>query len=69
MIDGCLHWLTGTRTENDFYPIWEELGGVQDRTMIYHEEYARIEGEESKVFIVYSDIPPGAAHDRACTGG
>jgi phytoene dehydrogenase-like protein len=56
MIDGCLHWLTGTRPENDFYPIWEELGGVQDRTMIYHEEYARIEGEEGKVFIVYSDI-------------
>ena len=55
-IDGCIHWLTGSSPRNSFYPLWEELGVVQGRTMIDHEEYARIEGEEGKVFIVYSDI-------------
>ena len=55
-IDGCIHWLTGSNPGNSFYPMWEELGVVQGRTMIDHEEYARIEGEEGKVFIVYTNI-------------
>ena len=55
-IDGCIHWLTGSSPGNSFYRLWEEVGAVQGRTMIDHEEYARIEGEEGKVFIVYTDI-------------
>jgi phytoene dehydrogenase-like protein len=55
-IDGCLHWLTGSSPGQSFYPLWEELGAVQGRTMLYHEEYARIEGKGGKVLIVYSDI-------------
>jgi phytoene dehydrogenase-like protein len=55
-IDGCIHWLTGTRPGTDFYQIWEELGVMQASTIIEHEEYARIEGKDGKVFIVYSDI-------------
>ena len=55
-IDGCIHWLTGSKPGNSFYPFWEELGIVQGLTMIDHEEYARIEGKEGKTFIVYTDI-------------
>ena len=55
-IDGCIHWLTGSSPGNSFYRLWEEVGAVQGRTMIDHEEYARIEGKEGKVFIVYTDI-------------
>ena len=55
-IDGCIHWLTGSRPENSFYRMWKELGVIQGRTLIDHEEYARIEGKEGKVFIVYSDV-------------
>jgi phytoene dehydrogenase-like protein len=36
--------------------LWEEVGAVQERTMIDHEEYARIEGKDSKILIVYTDI-------------
>ncbi|MHA1945669.1 MAG: phytoene desaturase family protein [Candidatus Hodarchaeales archaeon] len=55
-IDGCIHWLTGSSPGNVFYRFWEELGVVQGRTMIDHEEYARVEGKEGKVLIVYTDI-------------
>ena len=55
-IDGCIHWLTGSSPGNSFYPLWEELGVVQGRTMIDHEEYARVEGRDGQVLIVYSDI-------------
>jgi phytoene dehydrogenase-like protein len=55
-IDGCLHWLTGVKPGADFYQIWEELGVIKNRTIIKHDEYARIEGKEGKVFIVHCDI-------------
>jgi phytoene dehydrogenase-like protein len=55
-IDGSIHWLTGSSPGNVFHPLWEELGAVKGRTIVDHEEYARIEGKEGKVFIVYTDI-------------
>jgi phytoene dehydrogenase-like protein len=55
-IDGCIHWLMGSRQGTSFYRLWEEVGAVQGRTMVDHEEFARIEGKEGKVFIVYTDI-------------
>lgn len=55
-IDGSLHWLTGSRPGNVFYPLWEDLGALQGRTIVDHEEYARIEGKVGQVFVVYSDI-------------
>jgi phytoene dehydrogenase-like protein len=55
-IDGCLHWLVGSRPGTNFYRIWEELGAVQGRRMVDHEEFLRIEGKEGRVLIVYSDL-------------
>jgi phytoene dehydrogenase-like protein len=55
-VEGCLHWLTGSRSGNVFYPIWEELGALKGRAIVDHEEYARIEGEDGKAFIVYADL-------------
>ena len=55
-IDGCLHWLVGSRPGTNFYRIWEELGAVQGRRMIDHEEFLRVEGKGGKAFIVYCDI-------------
>ena len=54
--DGCLHWLVGSGPASNFHRIWEELGAVQGRTMINHDEFMRIEGPDGKVFIVYTDI-------------
>jgi len=55
-IDGCIHWLVGSSPGNSFYRLWEEVGAVQGRTIIDHEEFVRIEGKEGKVFIVYTDL-------------
>jgi len=55
-IDGCIHWLVGSSPGNAFYRFWEELGAVQGRRMIDHEEFMRVEGKEGKVLIVYTDI-------------
>jgi len=55
-IDGCIHWLTGSAPGNSFYHLWQEVGVIQDRRMISHDEYARIEGSDGKTFIVYCDV-------------
>ena len=55
-IDGCIHWLVGSSPANNFYRIWEELGSVQGRHMVDHDEFIRVEGADGKAFIVYTDI-------------
>ncbi len=56
-IDGCLHWLNGSGPEaGGLYDIWRELGSVQGRKMICHEEFMRIRSPEGKTLIVYTDI-------------
>jgi len=61
-IDGCLHWLVGSAPGNSFYRIWQELGAVQGRRMIDHEEFITVEGDEGKVFVVYTDVDRLESH-------
>ena len=61
-IDGCIHWLTGSSPGNPFYRMWQEVGAVQGRTMINHDELTRIEGKDGRVFIVYTDLNRLAQH-------
>lgn len=52
--DGCLHYLFGSGLGQPFYSMWEELGAVQGRTMVNHDEYQRItDGQHT--LIVYAD--------------
>jgi phytoene dehydrogenase-like protein len=55
-IDGCLAWLVGSKPGSDFYRFWEELGAIQGKQIINHEEYARFEGSQGKIFILYANI-------------
>ena len=55
-IDGCIHWLVGSRPGSNFYTIWEQLGVVQGRKMIDHDQFARVEDKDGKAFTVYTDI-------------
>jgi phytoene dehydrogenase-like protein len=63
-IDGCIHWLTGTKSGTDFYRIWEELGVLPQTEIVEDEEYARIEGRDGQVLIVYTDIDRLEEHMR-----
>ena len=54
--DGCIHWLTGSGPGSGLYSIWEELGAVQGRPMVYHEEFIKFQGPNDKSFNVYTDI-------------
>jgi phytoene dehydrogenase-like protein len=54
---GTAGWLTGSAPENnDFYDFWRELGVVQGQSLVDYEEYARIEGQDGKVLILYTNI-------------
>ena len=54
--DGCIHWLVGSGAGSSMYRMWEELGAVQGRQMVNHDEFVRVEGTGGKTFIVYTDV-------------
>ncbi len=62
VFDGCIHWLVGSSPANNFYRVWEELGAVQGRQMINHEEFFRIESKDGKALIMYTDADRLEAH-------
>ena len=54
--DGCIHWLVGSGSGTAFHRVWEELGAVQGRRIVDHEEFFRIEGTDGKTLIIYTDV-------------
>jgi phytoene dehydrogenase-like protein len=54
--DGCIHWLVGSGRGSAMNRIWQELGAVQGRTMVDHEEFMRVEGPGGRAWIVYTDL-------------
>ena len=38
VFDGCIHWLVGSRPGSDFNRVWMELGALQGREIVDHEE-------------------------------
>jgi phytoene dehydrogenase-like protein len=54
--DGCIHWLVGSGPGSDFNRIWQELGAVQGREIVDHEEFTRYEGADGKTFILYTNV-------------
>jgi len=55
-IDGCIHWLVGSGPGSGFHRIWEELGAVQGRHFVDHEEFMRVEGADGRTFVLYTDV-------------
>jgi len=60
--DGCIHYLFGSGPGQPFYHVWEELGAIQDRAMIHHDEFMRITDGKGKTLIVYCDPDQLEAH-------
>jgi phytoene dehydrogenase-like protein len=54
--DGCIHWLVGSGAGSSFNRIWQELGAVQGRQMVDHDEFMRYRGTEGKDFVLYTNV-------------
>ena len=54
--DGCIHWLVGSKPGTALYKIWEELGALQGKTVVDHEEFRRVEGPGGKTLILYTNV-------------
>lgn len=62
--DGCIHYLFGSGEGQPFHTMWLELGALQNRPIVNHQEYQRItDGEHT--LIVYSD--PQRLYEHMCT--
>jgi phytoene dehydrogenase-like protein len=54
--DGCVQWLTGSAPGTSLFGMWQELGAVQGRMMVNHDELFRIEGADGKNLILYTNM-------------
>lgn len=52
--DGCIHYLFGSGEGQPFHNMWRELGAVQGRRMVNHDEYMRVT-DGNKTLIVYTN--------------
>ena len=42
-IDGCVHWMTGTRKGTEMYSMWKELGAFTHRNIVYSDNFGTVE--------------------------
>lgn len=54
--DGCIHWLVGSGKKSAFYDVWRELGALQGRKIIDHEEFTRVVAPDGRILKIYTDI-------------
>lgn len=55
IFDGCIHYLFGSGEGQPYNQLWQELGAVQGRGMINHDEFMRIADSSGKTLIAYSN--------------
>ncbi|AHF06372.1 phytoene desaturase family protein [Desulfitobacterium metallireducens] len=55
-IDGSIYYLLGSNASNPIYDYWTEVGAFQDKELIQHDEFYRVEGEDGRTCILYSDL-------------
>jgi len=54
-VDGCIHHLAGSNPRSELYRVWNELGAMQDRRMVFYDEIVQVEAG-GRTLTVYSDI-------------
>jgi phytoene dehydrogenase-like protein len=55
IFDGCIHYLFGTAPGQPFHQVWEELGALQGREIIHHEELMQVVGADGRILKAYCD--------------
>jgi phytoene dehydrogenase-like protein len=54
--DCCIHWLTGSRPGTSLYKLWQEIGLIQDLTLVDHDELVRVEFPAGPTVHIYTDL-------------
>ena len=54
-IDGCIHWLTGTKPETELYNLWVETGVLED-TGVYQPDIFTTVEHGGKTITLYRDL-------------
>lgn len=56
-IDGCIHWLVGTKPGNPYYDFWRETHALEEDTdVFFHETFSVFDFPDGKKLTVYADI-------------
>ncbi len=55
-VNGCLHWLIGSGAASKFHDLWNDLGALEDKTIVNYEEYSRLEFANGEKLTFFSDI-------------
>lgn len=55
-IDGCIHWLTGTKPGSIFYDDWKTIGVMDNFKYIQQDIFMSIENPEGKKAVFYSEL-------------
>jgi phytoene dehydrogenase-like protein len=54
--NGCIHWLVGSARGGGMNRMWRELGALDDTGIVDHDEFIRVENNEGKQFVLYTNI-------------
>ncbi len=61
-VDGCIEFLNGSRPGTRFHRLWEELGAVQARTFVDHDELVRVRDQAGQELVMYADLAKLESH-------
>jgi phytoene dehydrogenase-like protein len=56
IVDGCIHWITGSRKGSDLYNIWETCGALGGDVNVVHHDYIVSVCSGDSYYYVYSDL-------------
>jgi phytoene dehydrogenase-like protein len=62
VFDYCIHNLGGTSPKSGLHKVWRELGALEDRGVINHDEFVTIEVPEGEAVHWYADLDRLGAH-------
>ncbi len=54
-VDGCIHWLTGTKEGTSINQMWKDVDAFDDEDIIYSDNFGSVE-YNGKVFTFWSDL-------------
>ncbi len=55
-VDGCVHWLVGSRPGNSLHQMWQELGVLENMTFVDHDVYLDVHFADAPPVVLYTDL-------------